>query len=130
MAVTTKPGLKFAVLELEIKAIEQKKNLLIQLQQTCESLKPVNVIKSTFHEITSGPGLGSKVLSAALGIGAGVLSKKMMIGSTHNIFKKIIGSAFELGVAGMVAKNGQQIKAGTAGLFKKLFNKRGLDKKQ
>ena len=129
MAVTTKPGLKLAILELEIKAVEQKKDLLVQFQQTRESFKPVNLIKNSFREITSSPGLGSKVLNATLGLGAGLLSKRMMIGPSSNILKKIIGSALEFGVAGMVTKNGQQIKTGAAGLFKKLFSKRDLDKK-
>ena len=130
MATTTKAGLEFAIFQLEIKASEQKKNLLVQLQQTSESLKPVNLIKSSIHDITSGPGLGNKVLNATLGLGAGLISKKLMIGPSTNILKKIAGTAFEVGVAGVVAKNAQQIKTGAAGLFKKLFTRYSLKKKQ
>ena len=123
MAITTKGDLKKAILELETKEMEQKKKLLIQFQETRESLKPVNVIKNTFHEITSGPGLGNKVFNATLGIGAGLLTKKIMGVPGRIIFNRVIAPLLELGVAGMIAKNGQQIKAEAVSLVKKFLSK-------
>lgn len=128
MAITTRAELKLAILQLEAKKIAQKNDLLLQLKQTKESLKPANLIKDAFHEFRSGPGLGSKVLNATIGIGAGLLSKRMMIGTSTNIFKKVIGSALELGVAGVVAKNGQEIKSRIGGLLKRFSGRsRGVE---
>ena len=40
-----------------------------------------------------------------------------------NILTNIIGSVLKIGVTGMVAKNGEQIKAAVGGLVKKLLPK-------
>jgi hypothetical protein len=102
--------LKAIIAELEKKKAQQEKVLINQFNLTYESLKPVNMIKSTLHEIGNSTDLKSNLMDAALGLGFGMLSKRILIGSSGNFFKKIGGALLEFGIAGIVAKNSDKIK--------------------
>ena len=79
------------------------------------------MLKKALHDITSEPGMANSIVNALIGLGSGILSKRLFIGGSHNIFKKLVGVAVEFGVAGMVAKKGEEIKATIGGAVKKLF---------
>ena len=73
-----------------------------QWEITYESLKPVNLIKSTFRDVASSPEIKSHLLGNLIGLGTGYLSKKIMFGGTHNPFKRIIGTILQFAVSNFV----------------------------
>ena len=121
MEINNAAHLKMAILELEQKRVLQEKELLLHLHQTYNSLKPVNMLKSAVHGLTSEPNLGNNVINALIGLGTGIISKKLVIGGSHNIFKKLMGVAVEFGVAGLVTKKGEEIKSVIGSTLKKLL---------
>jgi hypothetical protein len=113
----------------EIKLLEKKKKddvvlLKKEIHLVFESLKPANLIKSTFNEITSSPEIKGNIINEALGYATGYLSKKIIIGNTRNPFKKIFGTILQIGVAKIVTKNSEGIKSTGLNFIKKVFNKR------
>ncbi len=100
----TTASLAIAIQVLKARQEEEIFLLKAQFEKTYESLRPLNIIKKTFSEITTSPGLGKSILNNAVGLATGYLSKKFLLGSTHNPFKKILGTIVEFGIANFVAK--------------------------
>jgi len=92
--------------EKAYKGILLKEQFLISY----ESLKPINLIRSTFKEISTSPILGDNVLGAVMGLASGYLSKKIVVGGSGNIFRKLIGSVLQFGVANAVAQHPDAIR--------------------
>ena len=84
--ITSKNSLKNAIQLLEVEQAIQGQLLKEQFYLTCESLKPVNLIKSTLKDIVLSPNLIDRILGNAIGLATGYLSKKIFIGTSGNIF--------------------------------------------
>ncbi len=115
--------LRDSILLLEIQRAEEKELLREQIKYTCERLKPVNLIRSTYHELTDPPDFKRGIVNTVLGLAAGYISKKVIIGATHNPIKQIVGTLLQYGVSNMVAKNGDGIKSIGSIILKKIFNR-------
>ena len=122
MEINNSIELKAAIQHLETKHLMQKQNITDQFNDTIESLKPMNLLKSSFNKIVRSPGLVEKIIDATVGLGAGFLSKKLLIGKSTSILKKLLGNALEFGVAGLITKNSSSIKNTGLGLFSKIFH--------
>jgi hypothetical protein len=75
-----------------------------QIYLTVESLKPVNLIKSTIHEITASPYLIENILGAVAGLITGYISKSIATGKSRNIFRNLLGAILQFGVTNVVAR--------------------------
>jgi hypothetical protein len=95
---------------LKAKQAEELQSLKAQFHITYEGLKPLNLIKNTFSEVTSSPEVKSSLVNNAIGLATGYLSKKLLIGGTHNPIKKILGALVEFSVASFVAKRADTFK--------------------
>jgi hypothetical protein len=109
--LNSRNALRNAILQLEHKQRTQKKALNAQFQEAYESLKPINLIKSTFRDVTESSELKEDLLNTAIGMTAGFLSKKLYEGGSKSPIKRLIGSALMLGVAKLVTKNPETVKA-------------------
>jgi len=86
---------------------KQDRELMIlkeQFQLTYESLKPVNLIKNAFSEITHSPDIKGNIINNVIGLSTGYLSKRILLGSSHNPIKRILGSVLQFVVANVVTK--------------------------
>jgi hypothetical protein len=126
--INSEIALSAVIVELEAKQIAEGKLLKEQFQLTYESLKPVNLIKSTFQEVVASQDLKDNLLNTSIGLTAGYLSKVLFEGTTHNPVKKLLGSALMFGITNAVAKNPEAIKSLAAGFFK-MISGRGIQKK-
>lgn len=124
--ITTSAHLKMAIQELELRQANELILLKEQFNKTSESLKPINLIKSTFKNAVSSPDLKTDVFNAVIGLATGVVAKKLMIGKTINPFKKLLGIIVEMTVANKVSKNADEIKSTGSTIFKKLFSKKDV----
>ena len=96
--------LQEAILLLKLQQSGQLDQLKEQYQYTYESLKPINIIKRTFTQLTSTAEFKGNVVSNLIGIGTGYLTKKVLVGSTNNIFKKVFGTVLQLAITNIVTK--------------------------
>ena len=108
--ITCAADLKLAIQNLEFQREVQGQLLRDHFFITFESLKPVNLIKNTLHEITSSPYLIDNMLGAIMGIVSGYISRKIAVGTSHSMFRKIMGSVLQFGVTNFVAQHPDLLK--------------------
>ncbi|CAH0997949.1 hypothetical protein EMA8858_04084 [Emticicia aquatica] len=110
---------------------QQTKELIIlkeQLHLTYESLRPINLLKNTFTDVTSSPDLQDTVVNNVIGLTTGYLSKKVLLGSSHNPIKSMFGTLLQFGVANVVSNHSETIKAIGEVFLRKIFVNRGKSK--
>lgn len=113
--ITSINELKTAIQILEFEHTIKEQQLKEQLHLIHESLKPVNMIKSTLQEVSSSPYLIDNILGATMGLASGYISRKLIVGGSHNIFRKLLGSVLQFGITNVVAQHTDPIK--TAGQY-------------
>ena len=116
-----------------ISALEVKRGLQLQVLKeqfnvACESVKPVNLIKNTLHEIAAIPDIKNNIVGSAMGMGIGFISKKLLMGSSRNPIKRVLGALIEFGVANIVAKHSESIKTTGGNLIQRFLKNRKAPK--
>lgn len=85
----------------------QEKELTIlkeQFELTYDSLKPLNIIKKAFDQMTTSPDLKGNLLSNVIGMATGYITKKVIVRSSHNPFKRILGNVLQFVITNIVSK--------------------------
>lgn len=124
MEITNSVSLQEAITSLELKRTAQEKDLSAHFKNTYESLQPKNIIKNAFQSFASSPDAKGNLLKAGLGLGAGLLSKRLFFGGSGSVFKKLLGTAVEFGVAKAVTSKSDTIVAKGLSLLKKMTRSR------
>ena len=107
----------------EMKYANDLVKLKEQFEVAYDSVKPINLIKNLFHEVTASPEIKNDLLSNVIGFGTGFLSKKLLLGTSHNPIKKVFGTLFEFAVANLVSKNADGIKTIGGNLLNRFLKK-------
>lgn len=103
--------LKEAIRMLEIKRANEAVLLKAQFNSTYDSIRPVNLIKSTVHELAATPDFKRDLLNAGISILSGYLAKKMVVDESDGPLKKIFGMVLQFVVTNTVSKNSEGIKS-------------------
>jgi hypothetical protein len=122
--LTSVTDLRAAILELEIKQAEQGKLLKEQFHLVYESVKPLNLIKSTFKEAIASADIKEDVINSTVGLTAGYISKAVFEGVTRGPLRKLLGTALMFGIKTIVAKNPDAVKSIGEFIFKKILHKK------
>lgn len=96
---------------LKKKQAIELQSLKDQFHYTYESLKPVNLIKKTFHDVASSAEIREELITNAIGLASGYLTKKVIVGTSENPFRKILGLFLQFAIATFVTKHSETIKA-------------------
>ena len=126
--VDPKVALKEIILKLQIKSDLEFLELKDQFHLTCESLKPLNLLKSTVKELINSNGSKSGMGSTFIGLASGFLIKNIFFRSTRNPLKYIAGIALETLAANLASNNSGQIKHAAKSIFKAITSKRSPKK--
>ena len=111
-------ALRQAIVQLESTQSVEGKILKEQFHQTYESMKPINLIKSTFSEAAASPEIRQKVLTTTVGLAAGFVSKKLFEGASHSPLRKLFGTALMFGITEVIARNPEVVNAAAKGVMK------------
>lgn len=122
--INTSADLKNAIKILELEQAASGQLLREQFYITYESLKPVNLLKSTLSDVASSPFLIDNIINTALGLATGYLSKKIVVGTSANLFRKLLGSFLQLGVTNTVSQHPENIKSLGKFIVQQLFRKK------
>jgi hypothetical protein len=122
--ITSTAGLKKAIELLEAEQVVELQRLKEQFYPAYESLKPVNLLKSTLKDIRSSPYLIDNIIGTALGLATGYLSKKMVVGVSVNRVRKLIGSILQFGITNVVAQHADSIKSYGRYFLQHIFSKK------
>ncbi len=101
--------LREAIRQMEDKWKDEGKIVKEQFEVTYESIKPINLIKSTLQEVGSSPELRGNVLNASVGLAAGFVSKAVFVGFSANPVRKLVGTLLMFGITNFVAKRSDLI---------------------
>ena len=123
--IDSETSLREAILQLESKWVDEGKNVKEQFFLTIESIKPINLIKSTFKDAVASPDLKDKILNTSVGLTAGFLSKLLFQGVVKSPVNRLIGTAVMFGITNIVAKNPEAVKSIGKGFFKMIRGKSG-----
>ena len=125
--INSAAALRDAIVQLEIAHAEEGKILKQQFHLAYESIKPMNLIKSTFKEVIESPDLKDNIINTSVGLAAGYLSKLLFINVSHNPIRKLFGIALQFGITQVVAKNPEAVKSIGRGLMKIISPKPAMD---
>lgn len=103
--------------------------LKLQLEITYQSLRPVNLLKNTLHEIVTSEEIKENLLNSVIGISTGYLSKKILTGTSHNPLVKLAGSLLQFTIANVVTKHPDTIKQVSKNILQYIF-KHKADKEE
>jgi hypothetical protein len=103
--------LKDAIEQLELRQAREWLSLKEQFLDTYESLKPLNVLKNTWKEVSTSPDIKENVLGTTLGLTVGHLARSLFVGASQQPLKKILGTLLQAGVSNVVASNSGLLKS-------------------
>ena len=88
-------NLKMAIATLEAKQKDDLDTIKEDLKEIYESLKPINVIKSTFNGLRESPELMHNLTNTAISNGIGFIVRKVFFRDSKNPLRNIAGVAVE-----------------------------------
>ena len=124
MTINNAHELSAAIVELEKRRVIQESLLKEQFHTVKESLKPINMIKSTFSKITHTPEIRDGVFKTVAGVGIGLLTKNMFFGKAVPVVKSLMGQAVERSVDKNIKDGADTIKAYGTAIYNTLFRKK------
>ena len=122
--ITSAAELKNAIQLLEIEQAVKGQLLKEQFYLTYESLKTVNLLKSTLMEVVTSPFLIDNIIGTVMGIATGYISKKIFIGASGTIFKKLLSPILKLGITSAIAQPTHIIKSLGQFVFQRFQHKK------
>lgn len=99
------------ILALKIKKADEFDSLKEHFNATYESIKPINIIKNAFTDLTNSPDIKNNILNNIIGLSTGYLSRKLLLGSSHHPIKRVLGSLLQFVVTNVVSKQSKKNSA-------------------
>lgn len=93
---------------IEVKKADQEEEMKLlknHFSLTSESLKPINIIKSTLKEVVSVPDLKKSIINGIIRWTAGYVVKKVFINKTVNPWHTLLGIVVKVTVNSISTKN-------------------------
>ena len=106
----TAETLKEVIKALEIRQVEEEKQLRVEFLNVYENLKPINILKSLVRDVSNTDSLKHNVSSTTASLISGFISRKLIIGRSRNPLLKLLGVGIQLGMTTLVSKNYNIIK--------------------
>ena len=124
--ITSATELKIAIQILETEQEIKSQLIREQIILAHDSIKPINLLKSTVNDFVTSPNLIDNILGGAVGLASGYLSKKMVIGASGNLFRKLLGVFMQFGVTNVVAQHPEGVRSIGQYIFKHILPKKKL----
>ncbi len=125
--IVTEADLAEAIEQAELKHKQDEILLAEEFNQALNSLKPVNVLKNVFAEITSPGELKDNLVNTSAGMAAGYAAKMLVAGKSPGLVRKLVSNGLQVGITNAVSRNPETVKfIGNTLLFfgKQLFKKK------
>jgi hypothetical protein len=123
--INSETDLRDAILELENKRAGEEKMLREQFYLAADSVRPINIIKSTFREAIVSRDLKNDIINTSVGLTAGYLFKTAFAGVMKSPLRKVLGTALMFGITEVVARNPETVKSLGKGFFNMIRGKSG-----
>ena len=107
--ITSTDDLKKEIQELEHIQTSREPALKLQLLETYESIKPINLLKSTIRDAIHSPNLKEDSINAAISFSIRFIASKIFTGKKDNPLTELLTDIVEISVNNVVS---QKIKNG------------------
>jgi hypothetical protein len=125
--ISSTASLKNAIQLLEVDHNVKGELLKAQFYIVYDSLKPVNFLKSTLHDISSSPLLVDNIMSTTMGIASVFLTNRVFVGASGSLIRKLLGSVLQFGVTNVVAQHPESIKSLGELIMQFILRKKGVN---
>jgi hypothetical protein len=119
---TAKEKLRDSINQLEIQQAREGEELKAQFKATYESLKLVNLVKSSLKEVTESVEIKNSLFESIISVVSGYVSRKLMVSKKSNPFAKIVALVVQMGVTKLVANNAEVIRMYVTELIEKFLH--------
>lgn len=109
--INSAQALRQIIQELEIRQDEEREEIHQSFKDAYESVKPINLIKSTVKDAVESLDLKDNLVNTGIGLAAGYLGKTVYEASSNGAFKKVIGSGLMFLITNLVTKNPEVVKS-------------------
>lgn len=109
---------------LQNKKVEELKLLKEQINVVHESIKPINLLKNAFHEMTTSSEVKGNLVANVIGLATGFLSKKLLFGNGINPIRNVLGNVLQYAVSNIVSTHADGIKDKGTNLIMRLFSRK------
>jgi hypothetical protein len=121
--IITETDLNDAIVQLERTWAEEGKMVKEQFYLAIDSVRPINLLRSTFKEAIASRDLKNDIVNTSVGLTAGYLSKIVLAGIVKSPLSKLLGTALMFGVTNVVARNPETVKSLGKGFLKMIRSK-------
>lgn len=121
--VTTTEELKAAIARLEYKQKEQWEGFKDNLEVAFDSLKPINLLRSTYRDFLNTPHMAENIIGTTLGLVTGFTTKKLIVRKSGNIIRNFAGGLAQMLITNFMSRYSGNLKSIGSGLIHKLFLK-------
>jgi len=115
-------SLKESIRLVEKRQAEEGIMLKEQFRLTHESLKPVNLIKSSIKDLVRSVEIKSSTFESLITIVSGYLTQKFIVNSKSNVFMKTLGVLLQFGVTTLISKNSEEVRNFFSNLIERFIN--------
>lgn len=119
---SAREALRESIRQLEIQQAHEGEELKAQFKATYESLKLVNLVKSSLKEVTESVEIKNTLFESIISVVSGYVSRKLMVNKNSNPFLKIVGLVMQFGITNLVAKNAEVIRIYVTELIDKFLH--------
>ena len=123
--INSETDLRDAIFHLESTWVEQGKMVKEEFFIAIDSVRPINLIKSTFREAVASRDLKNDIVNTSVGLTTGYLAKIALAGVMKTPLTKLLGTALMFGVTKLVARNPETVKSLGKGFLKMIRSKPG-----
>jgi hypothetical protein len=113
--------LKERISQLEVKQAEEGKALKQELMNTVESLKPVNLLRSSVQEFANSEELKKTLFETTISLVNGFLAKQLIKPNPSNLVLKLVTTLLQLGVTNILTHNRDTISNFISSWIEKLI---------
>ena len=119
--------LREAIVQLEIKQLDDKHLLKEQLMVTYEAMKPINLIKKSMKDLFASTDLKRDIMNALIGFLVSYLSKKSTGETTSNSLIQQLGAILKSSFSKIIENNKGGIKSALLGLARGFLSKQKVN---
>jgi alanine dehydrogenase len=107
----------------ELKRKQQYELVLVkeQLHHVYESIKPINIIRNTLHDVSASSQVKSDIVDNAVSLTAGYISKRVVVGNSQNPMRKIAGRLAQFAITTLLSKYAGPIRLAGQHLFQRVL---------
>ena len=100
-----------AIVELERQQALESRQISMQFVSAFESIKPINLIRSTIKDVTESKDLTENIVQTSIGLAAGYVTQSLFQKPSHGPLRKLFGTIVSYGITNFLATHPKLLAA-------------------